>query len=96
MSSPCPHGIVRFCRLCEEVTADDQLPITEEWLKSVGFKAVESDMGPTYGDHMEKGMINIWEFNDTGKWLFSPADHIEMATRRELRLLAELLKELLP
>jgi hypothetical protein len=69
---------------------DDAEPITKDWLLSVGFMAVRSDMGANYDDHLQIDWLNVWEFNDTGIWLFNPADRIEMRTRREIRMLAEL------
>ena len=66
-------------------------PITRKWLKSVGFCPVPSDMGPSYSDHYEKGVMNIWEFNGTGDWLYSPADTITMRTSKHVKMLAELL-----
>jgi hypothetical protein len=71
---------------------DDNKPITEEWLLSIGFKPVSSDMGPKYADHYKKGRLVIWEFNGTGEWLFKDADWMGVKTRRELRMLAELAK----
>jgi hypothetical protein len=69
---------------------DDAEPITKEWLLSVGFSEVPSDMGPNYADHLQIEWLNVWEFNGTGEWLFNPYDRIEMRTRRQIRLLAEL------
>jgi hypothetical protein len=72
---------------------DDNEPITREWLSQVGFKPVESDMGPHYNEHydFDHRTINIWEFNDTGVWLLNDCDRIELKTRRHVRMLAELL-----
>jgi hypothetical protein len=70
----------------------DPTPLTEEWLLSVGFKAVESHMGPRYSDNLELGRLNVWELNKTGEWLLTAADHIGVTTRGELRVLAKLLK----
>lgn len=74
----------------------DDTPITQEWLMACGFKPVESDMGKNYRDHMEKGRLNIWEFNDTGDWLFNSYDSLAMRTRGRLRMLAYLLGEEMP
>jgi hypothetical protein len=74
----------------------DETPITQEWLLACGFKPVESDMGKNYRDHMEKGRLNIWEFNDTGDWLFNNYDSLAMRTRGRLRMLAYLLGEEMP
>lgn len=71
---------------------NDETLISEEWLRSVGFKAVESHRGPRYSDNFEIGILNIWEFNDAGEWLFTAADQISMRTRGEVRMLAKLLK----
>jgi hypothetical protein len=67
-------------------------PITEAWLRSVGFEPVPSPMDKDYGHHMEKGRLNVWEFNGTGVWLFNDADWIGVKTRGELRMLARLAK----
>lgn len=72
--------------------ADDEVGITEAWLKSEGFQSVPSSLGPEYADHLEKDRLNLWEFNDTGAWLFEDADHIETRTRGDVRALAKLLK----
>jgi len=69
----------------------DETPITEDWLISCGFKPVPSDIGPEYADHMEKEGLNIWEFNNTGEWLFNDYDRLGMRTRGRLRMLAFLL-----
>lgn len=70
----------------------DSTTITQDWLLSVGFKPVPSDMGPTFRDHLELGRLNIWEFNETGEWLYDAADHISLYTRGDVRTLARLLK----
>jgi hypothetical protein len=74
----------------------DSTPITEAWLLSAGFKAVESDRGPRYADHYELQRLNIWKFNDTDKWLFTEADNIEMTTRGDVRMLGMLLRIFIP
>lgn len=74
-----------------ENVSDDNEPITREWLTSQGFEPVESDMGSNYPDHYQKGSLNIWEFNDTGRWLLIQYDTIEMKTRGKLRMLAKLI-----
>lgn len=74
----------------------DETPITQEWLLACGFKPVESDMGANYREHMEKGRMNVWEFNDTGDWLFNNYDSLAMRTRGRLRMLAYLLGEEMP
>lgn len=66
-------------------------PITEQWLESVGFNAVASDMGPNYSAHYELGVMNIWEFNGTGTWLLSDADRLGMKTQRDAREVARML-----
>lgn len=65
--------------------ADDYEPITREWLLSLGFVEVESDLGPTYREHCERNRVNVWEFNDTGAWLWNALDSVEMRTRKKLR-----------
>lgn len=72
--------------------SDDNEPIKLDWLLQSGFKPVKSDMGENYRDHMELEGFNVWEFNDTGDWLFNDADHISMRTKGEIRMLASLLK----
>jgi len=72
--------------------ADDHLPITEDWLLSLGFQRVESDMGRNYPNHLECGALNVYNFNDTGNWLWNQYDSIEMRKRGELRTLAKWLK----
>jgi hypothetical protein len=69
---------------------DDNAPLTKELLELMGFKAVPSDMGPEQRDHMEKGGINLWEFNDTGEWHYNEANYIFVKTAGELRALEKL------
>ncbi len=72
----------------------DELPITIDWLKQMGFSPVPSRMGPNYDDHWEitgrEGTLNIWEHNRPGQWLFDDADWIELRSRGELRMLCHL------
>jgi hypothetical protein len=65
----------------------DETAITRETLASLGFVEVESDLGPDYFGHMELGRLNLWEFNDSGKWLVNEADWIELTTLSQLRML---------
>lgn len=67
---------------------DNNLPITREWLASIGFKPVPSDMGPNYADHMERDGINLWLFNDR-HWCWNDCDRIPMVKRVDLRNLGE-------
>lgn len=64
---------------------DDDDPITEDWLQSLGFRPVKSPSGPEYGDHWERSGVNVWEYNDTGAWLWEQYDRVEMRTRGKLR-----------
>ena len=75
-----------------EHPADDAEPISEEWLRSVWFVAVESDMGRNYSDHFEieaasKGTLNLWEFNQTGDWLINGFDSWPLKSRGDVRRL---------
>ena len=75
----------------ERIAAERAIPITEEWLVSIGFEAVESHIGPNYGDDLQLGKMALWEFNDTGEWLLREADSFGFRTRGEvLDLLAAL------
>lgn len=71
-----------------------QEPITEEWLRSLGFKEVPSDMGPNYANHFEIGEptpLNLWRFNDTDDWLISGLDSFPLRTQADvLNLLSAL------
>lgn len=68
----------------------EELPVTREWLRSLGSKAVPSDMGTDYYDHEELHGLNFWEFNDD-HWLFSEADRYPIRSRGQfLKLLAGL------
>ena len=69
---------------------ESQLTIDHKWLELMGFQPVESDMGPNYEDHWQCGLLNIWEFNDTGVWLFNDADWIQLKTRDDVRMLMAL------
>ena len=71
---------------------DDASPITKEWLLAQGFVEVESPMGGEYKKHLQKGCLNIWDYNDTGDWLFNEYDSLAMRTRGQLKMLAHLLK----
>lgn len=75
----------------EDASRKDMQPITEEWLLSIGFNEVESDRGPSFGNHFQKSRINIWEFNDTGRWLLNGCDKIEMTFRHELLALLDII-----
>jgi hypothetical protein len=68
----------------ERVAGMRAIPITEEWLVSTGFKAVESHIGPNYGDDLQCGKMALWEFNDTGEWLLREADSFGFRTRGEV------------
>lgn len=70
-----------------EFRPDDGEAVTEEWLLSVGFESVPSQMGPNYSDHYQLGKMNIWNFNGTGEWLLNDADWITMKTRYDVRQL---------
>ena len=69
-----------------EHPADDELPVTREWLQSIGSKSVPSFLGDNYDDHEELHGLNFWEFNDD-HWLFSEADRYPIRTRRQFRQL---------
>lgn len=62
---------------------DAQEPITRDWLASIGFSPIPSDMGPTYDDHMERGDVRLWEYHGEC-WLWSSCDHVEMKTKGHL------------
>jgi len=68
---------------------NDTTPITEEWVLSLGFEFVPGN--EKTGDHdcftMEEWDLEIWEFNGTGLWLWSDADHFSMKTRGHLNML---------
>lgn len=74
----------------ESALDDEEEAITREWLESIGFKPVASDLRPSIGDHYERE-INIFEFKDTGEWLFNDADSIGLNTRGDLYDLLRLL-----
>ena len=66
-------------------------PVTAERLKALGFVEVESDMGPNYDNHLERGRLNLWEFNGTGEWLVNEADWMSLTSMGQvLDLLAAL------
>ena len=65
--------------------------VTAERLKALGFVEVESDMGPDYDNHLERGRLNLWEFNRTGQWLVNEADWMSLNSMGQvLDLLAAL------
>lgn len=66
-----------------EHPADEGEQITREWLASIGFKPVPSGSGPNYDDHMEMGLLNLWDFNGQC-WVVDDADWMELHTRRQV------------
>lgn len=79
-------------RILQDHKYDDNYPISEDWLLSVGFEYTPSDMGPKYDDHMKIGKCQLWEFNDTGEWLFNEYDRLVCRSRKDVRSLCELLR----
>ena len=71
---------------------DDAEAITEDWLRTVGFDDCkpcpvwETPNSNWYNVVLD---IEIWNFNDTGEWLWVEFDSVPMRTRRDLRLLIE-------
>jgi len=74
--------------------ADDNKPITREWLREIGFVDVESHIGLGYDDDMQKGDFCVWDFNDQC-WFITGLDGVgyELKTRRQIRLLLEVFRE---
>jgi hypothetical protein len=70
---------------------NDSTPLTEEWLLRRGFRRVPSDLGSRFRDHLANGDLTIWEFNNTGEWLWKAYDSLSLRTRGDLRKLAALL-----
>jgi hypothetical protein len=71
-------------------SADDDEPITEEWLSSVGFKQNKPSHvwgTPNCNWHHGELDLEIWQFNDTDKWLWVECDGVPMRTRESLKLL---------
>lgn len=85
------EGWVRFIKAIQldasNSQPDDEQPITEEWLLSVGFDDVSVDDGFTILHH--DGFGNICQ--ETKTWRLLNHIHISITTRRHVRLLAELL-----
>lgn len=75
---------------------DDKEPLTEVWLRMMGFESCPSSIGPEYGEELRKERLQIWEFNGTGKWLFAEADWIELETRGDLRAMCRVCRIDLP
>ena len=75
---------------------DDDEPITDAWLDMMGFESVPSDVFPESNTDRRKGRLQIWEFNDTGKWLFNDADWITFRTRGDIRAMCKVCKIALP
>lgn len=90
MSADCSRDLWRIVNAANP--ADDEEPITTDWLRSVGFHPVPSDMGLGYSDHMQLGRLNIWEFNDTGEWLFRDYDQLSLRSRGDVRRFCAFLK----
>jgi hypothetical protein len=75
----------------EAIMKDNNKLITENWLISIGFVHVESDLGIEYQDHLEKDGLNLWEYS-IGIWLFNDADWMKLYTRGDVRSLCKLAK----
>lgn len=87
MAHPVDHDAMAVARgYLAEHPADSDEPISRNWLLSVGFKAVPSDMGSTYHDHYQLNLLNLWQFNG-GPWLVNGADWMEFTTRGSVRRL---------
>lgn len=67
---------------------DDQEQITPEWLKSIGFEQNRPcHVWGTPNCNWWNGALEIWQFNDTGEWLWIEYDSVPMRTHGDLRLL---------
>lgn len=63
---------------------DDNEPITEQWLLSLGFEAIKSHLGPGR-DLLREGVL-VWEHrNEPGSRIWNNTLHAPMRTRRKLR-----------
>jgi hypothetical protein len=74
-------------------SGDENHPISAEWLMSVGFTEVSSDMGREYRPHYMIGALRVWEFSNTGVWVLNDCDRVELKTRDDVRRLAAMMGE---
>jgi hypothetical protein len=75
------------------IAADDAESITHDWLRSIGFEQSRPcHVWGTPNCNWWNGEVEIWDFNDTGEWLWVEFDSVPMRTRFDLRLLLEWVK----
>ena len=82
--------VANYPRDHEAEDADE--PITDEWLRSVGFDNCRPChvWGTPDTNWYNKTLgIEIWNSNDTGDWLWVEFDSVPMRTRQDLRFLAK-------
>lgn len=77
----------------EAEQSERALPITREWLRSLGSVRIPDYVYPESpgNDNERIGQLILWEFNDTGEWLVRDADWMKVTTRGQVHdLLAAL------
>ena len=65
---------------------DGDQDITRGWLAMIGFKQVPSCIGPEYSDDMERGGLQLMDYNDNC-WLITDCDRFELRKRWQIRAL---------
>lgn len=64
--------------------------ITEDWLKEKGFlRNRPCHVHGTPNCNWSNGKIEIWNFNDTGDWLWVDYDSVSMKTKSDLQALLD-------
>jgi hypothetical protein len=72
--------------------SDDDEPITPDWLRTIGFTQSKPSHvwnTPNVNWWNEQNQLEIWEFNDSGEFLWIECDSVPMTKRKHLRLLIE-------
>lgn len=71
----------------EGTTQSSPQAITEEWLISEGWEQCPCDIHETEDTNWRKGDVEIYNHNDSGKWVWVEQDGVVMRDRDHLELL---------
>jgi hypothetical protein len=84
-----PEAFAAWCEFCQKPADDSAEPITEEWLLSIGFNG---PLPNRTGQHFEMWKIEIIKHWSLNEWYVSCHSIFNLTTRRDVRLLCELLR----